>query len=154
MARETKIPSDNLKDSEPSAKVTHPSVAQKSSNWWQDGNGGGSEKHDVFWEQAHFANSKGDFDHKAAREVFIPSVNQNDREPQVYNQVQTNKRSFSPWHSNGNGLGSEKLDAFWDMGHSTHTDNEFNLMAAKKTFIPSANQKDEEPTIDTRGFSV
>jgi len=149
-ARGVWIPSQNHGDSTPTGHPNGIGTAQvhrhkhhhkkhikdlSQLQWWTDGNNGGSEKQDVFWDMAHASHSESDFEHKAARELFLPSTNKADRAPAAH----------------PNGFTTLQLDAdskysdYWRfLDFDSKTTEEFNKKA-RKPEIDSDNRLDAEP---------
>ena len=58
----------------------HSTAQHKPQHWWADGNGGGSEKQDTFWEMGHHTATGGEFDN-LARHPKITSLSDEDSAP-------------------------------------------------------------------------
>uniref|UniRef100_A0A7S3IZ21 Uncharacterized protein n=1 Tax=Strombidium inclinatum TaxID=197538 RepID=A0A7S3IZ21_9SPIT len=132
----------------------------------------GFKKADTFWTFGKDTPDREAFDHKSAREVFIPSENQDDAEathhPLGFDTTQVrhhhhHKRHQKNRHSrdltqvgywgNGNGSGSEKQDGWWDIGHATKSEEEFDHKAAWSVFMPSDNKVDGTPSVGPNNWS-
>ena len=53
--------------------------------------------------------------------------------------------------SDGNGSGGEYADAYWHIGHSSKTNEEFNNRS-RQPWIKSANENHSEPTYHNNGY--
>lgn len=56
------------------------------------------------------------------------------------------------WWADGNGGGSEKVDAFQEFGYFSKTPEEFHRQAANP-LIPAVNGADTEPLMHSNGFT-
>ena len=133
------ISSQNEKDGEPKTYHNLQTLSETEPQWWHDGNGGGSEKTDWFQELGHWSESADDFHNKAWKQVWIPSLNSNDKAPHTYSFAQL-KRSGQMTKSQ-----EEQERWYWhDEAATSSSEKEFYDRAAKPK-LPAYNYGDAEP---------
>ena len=129
--------------------------------WWSNGNNAGSEKTDTFWDMGHISQTPQEFDHRAARDVWLRSENEADAAPSGHNmginvaqqRHRTGPNDYGTWWTDGNNGGSEKTDTFWDMGHISQTPQEFDHRASRDVWLRSQNEVDPSPSGHPAGIN-
>jgi len=66
-------------------------------DYWVDGNGGGSEKQDAYWDIGNSTKHSVDFDHWAWKNPGIKNMNWDDREPTHHNNGIHNLHQHRPY---------------------------------------------------------
>ena len=133
--------------------------------FWENGNGLKNEKLDAYGHIAAWSTGEADFN-KKAKQPWIASDNKGDKAPKSHMNGFTlgQTEDFSgvpgqfvtgqkPFWENGNGNGSEKLDAYGHIAKWSTGENDFNTKA-KQPWIASANKGDSAPVSHPLGFTL
>ena len=129
--------------------------------WWVNGNGSGSEKTDTFQDMGRVSATSEEFNHRAARDVWLRSENELDAAPGGHpmgiavaqSRARTGPNDYGTWWVDGNSGGSEKTDTFWDMGHISQTPEEFHHRAARDVWLRSQNEGEGVPSGHPAGIN-
>ena len=156
------MPSMNQNDAEPKS---HPmgfylgvrdenmqpatSTAQTGAGYWANGNGGGSEKWDIFEETARFSNGQDDFHRRVAQQPYLSSLNEGDPEPTGHpmgiHNLQIANDQFDHEYETGATSDANREAMYWStMGAQATSQKDF-FMRAQHPHIASFNDGDSEP---------
>lgn len=133
------------------------SAAQSSSRIWNNGNGGGSEKWDIFEETARFSNNQDDFLKKVAQQTYLRAENEADAEPKGHpagiHNLQLANDQFDKEYETGATSDAKREAMYWStMGAQSENEKDF-FMRARKPKLASFNDGDAEPD-ETQGINV
>lgn len=129
---------------------------------WNNGNGGGNEKMDIWEHIAEENKGTGNFAN-VARVPYLKSLNQNDAEPsghpmgysfaQAEGPIGPDYHGITTW-DNGNRGGSEKMDTFDHISEEQRQQGTKNFdKIARVPYLRSLNTDDVEPTGHPMGYT-